>query len=120
MRRELAAARWDRRLGRVAAALVVAGVGLNAVVGLRDSHVARPAEAGLARREGMQSSLVATAAAVAEATDAETGRSVARQMAALGGWELSDEQAAAIDDAARTRQGSGFGVQGSADDEPGA
>jgi hypothetical protein len=55
--------------------------------------------------------LVQVAATVAEATDAETGRRVARQLAMLGGRELSGAQNAAID--AALRDGSKFRVQDS-------
>jgi hypothetical protein len=93
VRGELRAARWDRRLGRVAAALLVAGVGLNVAIGLNAANSLRPARAAGPSQEA----LVQTALAVAEATDVETGRRVARQMAAWGGRSLTNEQLAALD-----------------------
>jgi hypothetical protein len=107
MRRELRAARWDRWISRTAAAVLLVGVGLNAVMFLRGDPPAEPgAERGIAQRGIVaQDSLVQAAAAVAEATDVETGRRFARQLAALGGRELSDEQAAAIDAAMRKLEG---------------
>jgi hypothetical protein len=93
VRKELRAARWDRRLGRVAAVMFVAGVGLNAANGwqLDQSQPSRVA-AGPTR-----DSLIHTAVIVAEATDASTARQYARQFAALRGRQLSGEEAAAID-----------------------
>lgn len=93
VRRELAAARWDRRLGRAAAALLVVGIGLNALmaIGVGANRT------NFSQRGRSLVALVETAAAVAEATDAETGRRFVRHMAALGGWALSEEQTAALD-----------------------
>jgi hypothetical protein len=93
VRRELRAGRWDRRLGRAAALLLAVGVGSNFVIAL---GAARGAKAPLAGGPS-QAALVQTAVAVAEATDAEAGRRVARQMAMLGGWSLTSEQMAALD-----------------------
>ena len=98
VRRELTAARWDRWLGRAAAALLIVGVGLNGILGWQG---ARDADALLVGSGRGREALVETAIAVAAATDAETGRRFARQMAALGGWSLTDEQWAAIDAAAQ-------------------
>ena len=101
-RARTAAARWDRRLVRAAVLLLIVGVGMNVsltLVGsrspeLRASHVVH---------DRTQESLVETAIVVAEATDAETGRRFARQMAALSGRELTDQETAAIDAAATRR-----------------
>jgi hypothetical protein len=93
MQRELAAARWDRRLGRLAAVLLVAGVGLNAAMGLNGESTGR---ATLAEAPS-QESLVRTAVAVAAATDAETGRRLAQQMAAWSGQSMTNEQLRALD-----------------------
>jgi hypothetical protein len=105
VRRELRAARWDRRLARTAAATFVLGVGMNAVVGWRAERSAHAFFGGDHGGAVAQDSLVQAAAAVAEATDAETGRRVVRQLAALGGQTLSDEQAAAIDAAVGDHEG---------------
>jgi hypothetical protein len=90
VRRELAAARFDRRLGRLAAAVLFVGIGLNAALVLRgDARSSDGAEATTARSS--QTALAQTAIVVADATDAETARRFVRQIAALTGSELSDE-----------------------------
>jgi hypothetical protein len=90
VQRELGAARFDRRLGRLAAAVLFVGIGLNAALVLRgDARSSDAAEATMAR--GSQTALAQTAVVVADATDAETARRFVRQMAALGRWELADE-----------------------------
>lgn len=91
-RRELRAQRWDRRLGRAAAALVLAGVGLNASVGLI-SERSTSSSAAFATNDA----LVQTAVAVARATDVETGRMLAHQLAAIQDQSISPKQLAAID-----------------------
>jgi hypothetical protein len=120
VRRELRASRWDRRLARTAAAVMLLGVGwnaLNVAIDGRGDLRAGPGTERVVVAEVRQDALVQMAATVAEATDAETGRRVARQLAMLGGRELSGEQNAAID--AALREGSGFRVQGSgASSEP--
>jgi hypothetical protein len=97
--RELAAARWDRRLARAAVGLLAVGVGMNLAIGLRagGSMSGNRQVAGGPSRE----SLVQVAVTVAEATDAETGRRFARQLAAMSGLSLSSEQSAAIDAAVK-------------------
>lgn len=94
VRRELAASRWDRRLARAAAALVVVGAGLNIAIGVNASSGLNPAHM---TSPPSQQSLVQTAVAVARATDAETGRRIARQMAAWGGRTMTHEQLTALD-----------------------
>lgn len=93
MQRELAAARWDRQLARLAAALLVAGVGLNAAIGWSAASGDRPPLAA----GSSQDSLVQTAVAVARATDAQTGRLMAQQMAAWNGQTMTNEQLASLD-----------------------
>ena len=105
VRRELRASAWDRMLARSAAAIVVVGVGLNAALGLRGDARMAPGGQATAIVDARQDALVQTAAAIAEATDAAMGRSVARQLAALSGRTLTDDQAAAIDAALRNRRG---------------
>ena len=95
MERELRAARWDRRLGRVAVLLLVVGVGLNASLSLHVSTSPRPRPGQMAV-DGARDSLIETAIVVAEATDVETGRRFARQLAAMSGRELTDQELAAI------------------------
>jgi hypothetical protein len=94
--RELRAARWDRRLARAAVVLLVVGVGMNAalVLGENETRVAPHRE--LAAKDSQQA-IVDTAIIVAEATNGATGRQFARQMAALSGRELTDQEIAAID-----------------------
>jgi hypothetical protein len=100
-RRELRAQRWDRRLGRAAAALMLAGIGLNAGVGLISEH--STSSSTFATNDA----LVRTAVAVARATDVETGRLMAHQLAAIQDQSISAQQLAAIDAAidAALRQG---------------
>jgi hypothetical protein len=94
--RELTAARWDRRLARAAAVLLVVGVGMNGALVLRSSHSVDGRQTQIARAQSRES-IVETAVVVAEATDADTGRRFARQLAAMRGRELSSDDAAAID-----------------------
>jgi hypothetical protein len=94
--RELRASRWDRRLARAAAVLLVFGVGMNAALGLQsygkgDGPLARE------RHAESRTSLVDTAIVVGEATDARTAQQFARQMAAITGRKLTESEAAAID-----------------------
>lgn len=99
--RELRAARWDRRLARAAVLLLVVGVGLNALLAIRGS---RPdgRRAGQVAADRSQESLLETAVVVAEATDPETGRRFAQQLAAWSGRELSGDELAAIDAAVKS------------------
>jgi len=90
--RELRAARWDRRLGRVAASLVLTGIGLNAGVGLSSEHSTSSSTAF-----ATNDALVRTAVAVALATDVETGRLMAHQLAVIQDQSISPQQLAAID-----------------------
>ena len=91
-RRELRAHRWDRRLSRAAAGLLVAGVGLNVAAGLTSERFA-PTQQSPASKVA----LVQTAIAVAQVTDAETGRIMAHQLAAWQGRPVTPQQLAAID-----------------------
>ena len=91
-RRELRAQRWDRRLGRAAAALMLIGIGLNAGVGLISEHSTSSSAAFTTN-----DALVRTAVAVARATDVETGRMMAHQLAVIQDQSISPQQLAAID-----------------------
>jgi hypothetical protein len=97
---ELSAGRWERRFARAAVILLAIGVGINAVVGLR---VDRPHDGSQVAGGPSRESLVDAAVAVAEATDPETGRQYARQLAALSGRSLTLDQASAIDEAIEHR-----------------
>jgi len=100
VQRELHASRWDRRLARVAAVLLLVGIGLNAGMLLHSTHDnGRSFALANANR---QQSLVETAMVVAEATNARTGSDFARQIAAMTGHPLSDTEAAAVETALRT------------------
>jgi hypothetical protein len=96
--RELRAARWDRRLMRVAAVLFMTAVGLNAGLAWQSKVFSdgAPRKPPVTRS---RESLVEAAIVVAKATDAETGWRIARQLAALRGHELTRDDAAAIDTA---------------------
>jgi hypothetical protein len=92
--RELRAARWDRRLARAAAVLLVAGIVLNLAIGFRPVSSRAMSQPVASTRS---QSLVDAAVVVAEVTDAATGSRFARQMAAMAGEELTSSEAAAID-----------------------
>jgi hypothetical protein len=100
MQRELRAARWDRRTARAAAVLLALGVAMNVPLGLRSSGLG-DRQVARTHTEDVRPSLVDTAIMVAEATDAATARQYARQMAAMAGRTLTDDEAAVIEAAAR-------------------
>jgi hypothetical protein len=100
--RELRAARWDRRLARAAIVVLVVGVGLNAALVFGENETRVAPHRQLAARDSQQA-IVDTAIIVAEATNGETARQFARQMAALSGRELTDQEIATIDAATRDR-----------------
>jgi hypothetical protein len=88
--RELRSMRFDRRLGRLAAAVFFVGIALNASLAMQgDARPAGAVKAPLAANSRI--ALAETAVVVAEATDAETARHFVRQMAALDGWDFSYE-----------------------------
>jgi hypothetical protein len=97
--RELRAARWDRRLARAAAVLLVIGAGMNLAIGLRPEGRSNETLLAAPREE----SLVQLAVSVAEATDAQTARSYARHLATLTGRTLTSDEVAAIDAAVEPR-----------------
>jgi hypothetical protein len=87
VQRELRAARWDRRLSRAASVLLVLGVGMSGLV-----HRLYPlTPAGPSTRPTPQA-IGRLAATVAAATDIDTARQFARQMAALQGWSSQGEE----------------------------
>ena len=90
--RSLKAQRWDRRLARVAAALLAVGIGLNAAVGWRGGQRAANPTVVASRPDV----IARVAVLLAEATDAETAREFVRHLAALDGMTLSPQQEAAI------------------------
>jgi hypothetical protein len=98
--RELRSSRWDRRLVRAAAVLLVVGMGLNGAVGMRGATSPSGTQPRLVQSAPRQS-LVDTAIVVAEATDAATGSRFARQLAAMSGRDLTSDEVAAIDAAVR-------------------
>ena len=93
--RQLAGQRWERRLARFTIAVLLIGSALNWSVGWGDHNLHLPASQ-FASRPSSQA-IVEVAVAIGRATDAETGSSMARHLAALSGTPLSPEQAAAID-----------------------
>jgi hypothetical protein len=93
VRRELSAARWDRRLGRCASAILFVGIAMNAAMVMRNANTPHRSRM-LANSDD---ALVRSAVAVADATDFETGRRYARQLAMFGGKQLTDREFAAID-----------------------
>jgi hypothetical protein len=99
---ELRAARWDRRLARAAVVLLVVGVGLNAALVWQGGSATESHRPQLAH-QAAEDSLIQTAIAVAEATNTETAQTFARQLAALRGRELTDQEIATIAAANRDR-----------------
>lgn len=97
VRRELRASRWDRRLARTAAVLLITGIGLNAaLVGSKNAGRSRSNQFA---HQASRKSLVEAAVAVAQATSAETGGQFVRHLAALSGRTLTSDDLAAIDTA---------------------
>jgi hypothetical protein len=96
VQRELRASRWDRRLARAAAVLLVVGVGMNAALALRFDGAGERRLVG-SRRSEPRPTVVDTAVVVAEATDLLTARRFARQLAAMAGRTLTKDESAAID-----------------------
>ena len=95
--RRLSGERWERRLGRLAVAVLLIGVGLNWSVGWGDRNW--PAGHGEIAVRPKSDSIVVVAVAIGQATDAETGQRMAQHLAALSGTTLSAEQASAINQA---------------------
>jgi hypothetical protein len=100
VQRELRASRWDRRLARAAVVLLAIGVGMNVAIGLQSAG-SDEGQLARGRRFGARPSLVDTAIVLAEATDAVTAQQFARQMAALAGRKLTEDEVAAIEAAVR-------------------
>lgn len=99
---ELRAARWDRRLARAAVVLLMVGFGLNAALIWQGDGAVEQPHRQLAN-DSAEDSLIQTAIAVAEATNTETAQTFARQLAALRGRELTDQEIATIAAANRDR-----------------
>lgn len=97
---ELRAGKWERRFARIAVNLLVIGIGLNVAAGLLGDRSTVGTNIASSRSE---ESLVKAAVAVAEATDSETGRKYALQLAAQTGRSLTPDQISAIDDAIKRR-----------------
>jgi len=91
MHRELTAQRRDRRLVRIAAALLVVGIGLNWTVDLHDG-TRSPRQLAISSNPA---EIVEVAVAVAEATDAQTASHIAQQLAGVSA--LSVEETAALE-----------------------
>ncbi len=101
--RELRAARWDQRLARAAAVLLIVGVGLNLANALGSSELDQQQRSQIAA--DVRPSIVETAISVAQASDAATAQHVARQIAAMTGHKLTAAEVAAIDAATQTSRG---------------
>ena len=93
--RRLAGQRWESRLARVAAALMVLGIGMNA---LMSGPSARQSSNSIATLSDPDV-LVRTAVTVAQVSDAKAGSDFARHLAILSGSPLTDAQEAAIQQA---------------------
>jgi hypothetical protein len=97
--RQLRAQRWERRLLRIAAAVFVIGFGLNLSVVWHDNQTLPRGTVGKLNSDSLAQIVVA----VSDATDAETGGKLARQIAALYGETLSEAQVAELQRQVRTR-----------------
>ena len=92
-RRELASAKWDGRLWRAAAVLLVTGIGLNALVGWNDDGaVAEQAGPGPSPH-----AIAEVVVAVSDMSSPEAHGRLARQLAAWSSWTLSPSEAAAVE-----------------------
>ncbi len=94
VQRELRASHWDRRLGRVAAVLLVVGIGMNFVT--MSKRIASPTGGQLAARPTTES-IAELAVTIAEVTDIKTANIFARHLAALNGIPLGSRQADSIE-----------------------
>jgi hypothetical protein len=100
--RELAAARWDRRLARTARTLLILGVAMNVAIGVPWTELASPPRQRIVRQQPHET-LLEAAVHVAEATDAESGRRFALHLASAAGWTLTTDDLRAIDIAIEQR-----------------
>jgi hypothetical protein len=93
VQRELRSSRWDRRLGRVAAVLLVVGIGMN--VATINKHPALPTGGRLAARPATES-ISELAVTMADATDITTASIYVRHLAAFHCFPIGGHQANAI------------------------
>ena len=94
VRRELRAARRERRFARMTAFLLVVGIALNAATLNRQPTL--PTGGQIASRPTTES-IARLVVAFAEATDLETANIFARQLAAFNGFPADSPQASAIE-----------------------
>jgi hypothetical protein len=99
---ELRASRWDRRLARVAAGLLIVGVGINVVLAA-SSHRHGDRTANQIAKSHVRKSLIDAAVDVAAVSDAATARKYARRLAEMTGGALKPAESAAIDTAIEHR-----------------
>jgi hypothetical protein len=92
--RQLKSSRWERRLARTAASVLMLGLALNVM--LMRSEMAIPTTNRYAEFLG-EDSIVQMGKTVAEVTDAETGTLYAKQLAFFYGRQLTEQQSNAID-----------------------
>lgn len=90
--RNLKAQRWDRRMGRTAASLLVVGIGMNAMIGWRNALPAPNQTVA----EFMPSAITQVAVVMADVNGIEMACQITRHVAALRGTALSQQQEAAI------------------------
>ncbi len=92
VRRELRAARWDRRLGRTAMLLLAVGIGMSVLT------LQRPVSprGGQLAVGATNRAIVELAVTIADATDVETARSIVLHLATLSGLPLSIQQTDAL------------------------
>ncbi|HZZ27884.1 MAG TPA: hypothetical protein VFE46_07735 [Pirellulales bacterium] len=97
--------RWERRIGRLTAAVLVLGIVLNWTVGWHDHGALFGREVATSAADSR--AIVEVAVAIGKETDAETGRRMAEQLTVLSGAANSPEQAAAIEQEIQRRLKSG-------------
>lgn len=98
VQRELRASRWDRRLGRVAAVLLVVGFSMN--IATVSKRPALPAGGRLADRladRPTAESIAKLGVTMADVTDIKTASIIAQHWAALNGLPLGSHQTDAIE-----------------------
>lgn len=99
VRRQLAAARWERRIARTTVLLLLLGVALNVRFDTDQEH---RSEVDVALKS-MPENIIEVGVTVAEATDPETGSRFAKRIANLVGSQMTRQQVIALEQAIQNR-----------------
>jgi hypothetical protein len=97
--RQLAAARWERRIARTTVLLLLLGVALNVRF---DTDQENRSEVDMASKS-MPENIIEVGVSVAEVTDSETGSRFAKRMANLVGSQMTRQQVIALEQAIQNR-----------------